>query len=68
MWAIVEHVSYDGEGNIGHALRRAGPPPVRRTVAIHCGPAAATRLSSRHDRPERANRSGIEKRRSPTPI
>jgi GMP synthase (glutamine-hydrolysing) len=26
MWAIVQHVSYDGEGNIGHALRRAGRP------------------------------------------
>jgi GMP synthase (glutamine-hydrolysing) len=26
MWAIVQHVSYDGEGNIGHALRRAGKP------------------------------------------
>src|ERR1700722_16720720 len=26
MWAIVQHVSYDGEGNIGHALRRAGQP------------------------------------------
>jgi GMP synthase (glutamine-hydrolysing) len=24
MWAIVQHVSYDGEGNIGHALSRAG--------------------------------------------
>jgi GMP synthase (glutamine-hydrolysing) len=24
MWAIVQHVSYDGEGNVGHALRRAG--------------------------------------------
>jgi GMP synthase (glutamine-hydrolysing) len=26
MWAIVQHVSYDGEGNIGHALRRARQP------------------------------------------
>lgn len=26
MWAIVQHVAYDGEGNIGHALRRAGQP------------------------------------------
>jgi GMP synthase (glutamine-hydrolysing) len=26
MWAIVQHVSYDGEGNIGHALRRAWQP------------------------------------------
>jgi hypothetical protein len=26
MWAIVQHVSYDGEGNIGDALRRAGRP------------------------------------------
>src|ERR1700733_8921492 len=26
MWAIVQHVSYDGEGNIGHALRRDGWP------------------------------------------
>ena len=24
MWAIVQHVSYDGEGNIGHALDRTG--------------------------------------------
>jgi GMP synthase (glutamine-hydrolysing) len=29
MWAIVQHVSYDGEGNIGRALRRAGRPWVR---------------------------------------
>jgi hypothetical protein len=26
MWAIVQHVSYDGAGNVGHALRRAGQP------------------------------------------
>ena len=26
MWAIVQHVSYDGEGNIGRALNRAGQP------------------------------------------
>jgi GMP synthase (glutamine-hydrolysing) len=28
MWAIVQHVSYDGTGNLGHALRRAGQPSV----------------------------------------
>jgi hypothetical protein len=26
MWAIVQHVSYDGAGNIGQALRRASRP------------------------------------------
>jgi GMP synthase (glutamine-hydrolysing) len=26
VWAIVQHVSYDGEGNVGHALDRAGQP------------------------------------------
>jgi catechol 2,3-dioxygenase-like lactoylglutathione lyase family enzyme len=61
MWAIVHYVSYDREGNIGHALRRAGQPPVR-TVAIHCGPAAVNCQGSRHDRPSAPNRSGIEKR------